>query len=215
MDKKQALSHVDHTLLKPTAGWDDIKALCDEALRFGTASVCIPPSYVKNVREAFNHLNICTVIGFPLGYNTTSVKAAEAQEALDNGAGEVDMVVNLGWVKDGRFNDVTKEIRTLKDIAGNRILKVIVETCYLTKDEKIALCQCVTDGGADYIKTSTGFGSAGAQLEDILLFKQHIGVGVKIKASGGIRTKEDIEAFLAAGAERIGASSAIKAYEND
>ena len=214
MNKNDALSHVDHTLLKATATWDDIKKLCGEALTFGTASVCIPPSYVKRAHEAFAGLNVCTVIGFPLGYSTTAAKVAEAAEALKNGAQEIDMVVNLGWVKDGLFDPVTAEIKALKGLTGTRVLKVIVETCYLTEDEKIALCQCVTEGGADYIKTSTGFGPLGAQLQDMLLFKQHIGPHVKIKASGGIRTREEIEAFLAAGADRIGASSAIKAYES-
>lgn len=213
MDQKQALAHVDHTLLKPTATWEQVRALCEEAIRYHTASVCIPPSFVKQAHETFKEaLNVCTVIGFPLGYCTTAVKVAETKDAIQNGANEVDMVVNLGWVKEGRFDLVTDEIRQLKAAAGAKVLKVIVETCYLTEDEKIALCKCVTDAKADYIKTSTGFGTGGATMEDILLFKQHIGPDVKMKASGGIRSREDIEAYLEAGVDRIGASSAIVAY---
>lgn len=214
MDQKQALSHVDHTLLKPTATWEQVRALCEEAIEHHTASVCIPPSFVKQAHETYREkLNVCTVIGFPLGYCTTAVKVAETVDAIQNGAGEVDMVVNLGWVKEGRFDLVTDEIRQLKAAAGSKVLKVIVETCYLTGEEKIALCKCVTDAGADYIKTSTGFGTGGATVEDILLFKQHIGPKVKMKASGGIRTKEEIETYLELGVDRIGASSAIKAYQ--
>lgn len=213
MDQKLALSHVDHTLLKPTATWEQVRALCEEAIRYHTASVCIPPSFVKQAHETFKEeLNVCTVIGFPLGYCTTAVKVEETKDAIQNGANEVDMVVNLGWVKEGRFDLVTDEIRQLKAAAGAKVLKVIVETCYLTEDEKIALCKCVTDAKADYIKTSTGFGTGGATMEDILLFKQHIGPDVKMKASGGIRSREDIEAYLEAGVDRIGASSAIVAY---
>lgn len=213
MNAKEALSHVDHTLLKATSTWEQIKTLCEEAIKYGTASVCIPPSFVKRASEEYgDRLTVCTVIGFPLGYNTTAIKKAEVEDAIKNGAKEVDMVVNLGDVKDKRFDKVEQEIKTLKEAAGKCILKVIVETCYLTEEEKIKLCECVTNAKADYIKTSTGFGTAGAALDDIKLFKQHIGKNVKIKASGGIRTKEDIEAFLAAGADRIGASSAVKAY---
>lgn len=214
MDQKQALSHVDHTLLKPTATWEQVRALCEEAIEHHTASVCIPPSFVKQAHETYReNLNVCTVIGFPLGYCTTAVKVAETVDAIQNGAGEVDMVINLGWVKEGRFDLVTDEIRQLKAAAGSKVLKVIVETCYLTGEEKIALCKCVTDAGADYIKTSTGFGTGGATVEDILLFKQHISPKVKMKASGGIRTKEEIETYLELGVDRIGASSAIKAYQ--
>ncbi len=214
MDKKQVLSHVDHTLLKPTATWAQMEKVLKEAAEHRTASVCLPPSYVKKAHEAFgDQVVLCTVIGFPLGYNTTAIKVAEVQDALQNGAKEVDMVVNLGWVKDGLFDLVTEEIKALKAAAGDNVLKVIVETCYLTEEEKIALCKCVTDAGADYIKTSTGFGTGGATMADILLLKEHIGPQVKIKASGGIRTKEDIEGYLKAGVDRIGASSAIQAYE--
>ena len=214
MNVQNIFSHVDHTLLKATASWDEIKKLCDEAVKIRSASVCIPPSYVKRVSEAYgDRLNICTVIGFPLGYSTGEVKAYEAEQAVRDGASEVDMVVNLGDVKNGNFEKITEEISLLKKAAGDNILKVIVETCYLTEDEKIRLCECVTDGGADYIKTSTGFGTAGASIEDIRLFKKHIGPHVKMKASGGIRTKADMEMFLEEGCERLGTSSALKVLE--
>ena len=214
MNVQNIFSHVDHTLLKATASWDEIKKLCDEAVEIRSASVCIPPSYVKRVSEAYgDRLNICTVIGFPLGYSTGEVKAYEAEQAVRDGASEVDMVVNLGDVKNGNFEKITEEISLLKKAAGDNILKVIVETCYLTEDEKIRLCECVTDGGADYIKTSTGFGTAGASIEDIRLFKKHIGPHVKMKASGGIRTKADMEMFLEEGCERLGISSALKVLE--
>ncbi len=211
MTVEEMLAHVDHTQLKVFATWEDIQKLCREALKYHTASVCIPPSYVKRAREAFPQLNICTVIGFPNGYNTKEVKVAEAKQAIAEGANEIDMVVNIGDVKNKEFDKVTDEIKALKEVAGSKILKVIVETCYLTEDEKIALCRCVTEGGADFIKTSTGFGTAGAQLEDIELFKKYVGPTVKIKAAGGIRTKEAIEAFLNAGCDRIGCSAAVKA----
>lgn len=203
---------MDHTLLKATSTWEEVSALCQEALEHGMATVCIPPRFVRLAKETYPNLQVCTVIGFPLGYNTTAIKAAEAEQALREGADEIDMVINLGDVKAGRFAQVTEEIKKLKDIAGDKVLKVIVETCYLTDEEKVALCGCVTDAGADYIKTSTGFGTGGATLADIRLFKQHIGPKVKIKASGGIRTAEDMEAYLAEGVDRIGASAAIKAY---
>lgn len=211
MDNQQILSHVDHTLLAATAAWPDIQKLCDEALAYHTASVCVPPSYVGRIRDAYEgKLNICTVIGFPLGYHATDAKLMEIRQAILDGAGEVDMVINLGDVKNGAFNKVTKEIAALKQEAGRAILKVIVETCYLTEAEKIAVCRCVTEGGADYIKTSTGFGTGGATLADVLLFKAHIDDRVKIKAAGGIRTREDMVAYLEAGCERLGTSSAIK-----
>lgn len=213
MEAKEILSRVDHTLLRPTATWQEIQKLCEEAIQYHTASVCIPPSFVKRAAEQYGaQLPICTVIGFPLGYNTTACKVFEAKEAMENGAVEVDMVVNLGDVKEGLFDKVTAEIRALKKAAGSNILKVIVETCYLTEEEKIALCRCVSDGGADYIKTSTGFGTAGAQLEDIVLFRKHIAPQVKIKASGGIRTREDFEKFAEAGCDRIGASAAVDVF---
>ena len=211
METKEMLQYIDHTLLKPVCTWDEIETLCKEALSYHTASVCIPPSYVKRAREAFGpELPICTVIGFPLGYNPTEAKVCEARLALRDGADELDMVINLGDVKNRDFEKVYEEIRALRETAGSRILKVIVETCYLTRDEKIRLCEIVTKAGADYIKTSTGFGTAGATMEDILLFKEHIGSSVKIKAAGGIRTREDLEAFIQAGCSRIGTSSAVK-----
>jgi len=211
MKHLEILAHVDHTLLSATASWAQIQALCDEAASNGTASVCVPPSYIGRIRERYgNQLVICTVIGFPLGYSTTEAKLQEVERAVADGAGELDMVVNLGDVKNGDFAKVTAEIAALKKAAGKRILKVIIETCYLTREEKITLCGCVSQAGADYIKTSTGFGTAGATLEDVLLFKEHLGPGVKIKAAGGIRTKEDMERFLEAGCERLGTSSAVK-----
>ena len=213
MDMKTVFSHVDHTLLKPTATWEQIKVICEEGLRWGMASVCIPPCFVKRAKEAYPALNVCTVIGFPLGYHPADVKAAEARQAIAEGAGEIDMVVNLGDVKAGEFDRVTDEIRALKREAGDKVLKVIIETCYLTDEEKIALCRCVTEGGADFIKTSTGFGTGGATMKDIELLKAHIGPGVRVKASGGIRTAEDILSYLHAGVDRIGASGAISAFE--
>ncbi|MGN0586948.1 MAG: deoxyribose-phosphate aldolase [Oscillospiraceae bacterium] len=211
MTTKEILSHIDHTQLKAVSTEKDIDILCREALELGTASVCIPPAYVKYARDKFGAaLNICTVIGFPLGYNTTAVKVYETEQAVADGADEIDMVINLGDVKNGCFDKVTAEISKLKKACGGRILKVIIETCYLTEEEKIKLCGCVTDGGADFIKTSTGFGTAGAKLEDIKLFKEHIGANVKMKAAGGVKTRDDLEAFLAEGCERIGTSSAVK-----
>ena len=211
MDKEKVLGMIDHTLLKAVSTWPEIESLCDEAVKYHTASVCVPPCFIKRIHDQYGDaLAICTVIGFPLGYNTTEIKVAETRQAIADGAVEVDMVVNLGDVKSGAFDKVTEEIRGVKQAAGSRILKVIIETCYLTEAEKIALCRCVTDAGADYIKTSTGFGTAGAQLEDIALFRKHIGPKVKIKAAGGIRTPEDLEAFVNAGCDRIGTSSAVK-----
>lgn len=211
METKEIMAHIDHTQLKAVSTEADIDALCEEALKYGTASVCIPPAYVKYAREKFGSgLNICTVIGFPLGYNTSAVKAFETEQAIKDGADEVDMVINLGDVKNGYFDRITAEIALLKKAAGDKILKVIIETCYLTEEEKIALCKCVTEGGADYIKTSTGFGTAGAKLEDIQLFKKHIGANVKMKAAGGVKNRADLEMFLSEGCQRIGTSSAVK-----
>lgn len=210
MTNEEMLTYVDHTLLKPTATWDQIKTLCEEAIKYHTASVCIPCSFISRAHEAFPELNLCTVVGFPLGYSTTASKLFETREALHNGASEIDMVVNLGDVKEGNFDKVTQEIRELKKACGDKILKVIIETCYLTEEEKIELCHCVTDGGADFIKTSTGFGSAGATFDDIKLFREHIGPGVKIKAAGGIRTYEDIVTYIELGCDRLGCSAAIK-----
>ena len=210
MTNKEMLTYVDHTLLKPTATWNQIKTLCEEAMKYHTASVCIPCSFISRAHEAFPELNLCTVVGFPLGYSTTASKLFETREALHNGASEIDMVVNLGDVKEGNFDKVTQEIRELKKACGDKILKVIIETCYLTEEEKIELCHCVSDGGSDFIKTSTGFGSAGATFDDIKLFKEHIGPGVKIKAAGGIRTYEDIVTYIELGCDRLGCSAAIK-----
>jgi len=210
MDNKEIFKRIDHTVLKAVSSWEDIKKLCDEAIEYNTASVCVPPSYIKRIKMTYgDSINICTVIGFPLGYNTTETKVFEAKKAIEDGANEIDMVVNLGSVKNGGFDAVTDEIKQLKMAAGEKILKVIIETCYLTEDEKIKLCECVTKGNADYIKTSTGFGNAGAKIEDIELFKKHIGKNVKIKAAGGVKTKEDLEMFINAGCDRIGTSSAI------
>lgn len=210
MTNAEMLTYVDHTLLKPTATWNQIKTLCEEAMKYHTASVCIPCSFISRAHEAFPELNLCTVVGFPLGYSTTASKLFETREALHNGASEIDMVVNLGDVKEGNFDKVTQEIRELKKACGDKILKVIIETCYLTEEEKIELCHCVTNGGADFIKTSTGFGSAGATFDDIKLFREHIGPGVKIKAAGGIRTYEDIVTYIELGCDRLGCSAAIK-----
>lgn len=208
MERSEILRHIDHTALSAAVTQADIARLCSEAEQWQTASVCIPPSFVAWAHAQYPAVTIGTVIGFPLGYHTTAVKLCEARQAIAAGAAELDTVVHLGDVKAGLFDCVTREIRLLKEAAGNRILKVIVETCELTEEEKRALCRCVTEGGADYIKTSTGFGKAGARLEDIALFRQELGPNVRIKAAGGIRTREAMEAFLAAGCDRIGTSSA-------
>mgnify|MGYP000861083007 FL=1 len=211
MDAREILKHVDHTLLRPTATWPEILTLCVEALLYQTATVCVPPCYVERIAsQPGDKPAICTVIGFPLGYDTTAAKVEAAKTAVAQGASEIDMVVNLADVKNGDFAAVTKEIAAVKEAIGRHILKVIVETCYLTQEEKIALCRCVTEGGADFIKTSTGFGTGGATLEDIRLFREHIGPGVQMKAAGGIRTLEDMEAYLREGCTRIGTSSAVK-----
>ncbi len=208
MTDKEILSHVDYTLLKPTATWEDIKKLCDGAVRYKTASVCVPPCYVSRIKKEYgDSLNICTVIGFPLGYSVTESKVTEAETAVKEGASEIDMVVNVNFVKNGEFDLVTREIEAIKKACSDRILKVIIETCYLTEEEKIRLCQCVTDAKADYIKTSTGFGTQGATFEDVKLFAANIGKDVKIKAAGGVRTKEAMEEYLKLGADRIGASN--------
>ena len=208
MTNQEILSHIDHTLLKADASAEQIARLCEEAVIYRTASVCIPASYVRLALGKFPELNICTVIGFPLGYSTAAAKCFEAEDAVKNGADEIDMVINLGDVKNGDLGSVESEIASVKRSCGDKILKVIIETCYLTREEKIALCGCVTRAGADYIKTSTGFGSAGAEIEDIRLFAEHIGENVRIKAAGGIRTREDMERFLAEGCDRIGTSAA-------
>ncbi len=210
MTNKEMLSHVDHTQLKPFATWEDIERLCDEAIQYETASVCVPPAYIKRIADQYgDKLNICTVVGFPLGYSVTAAKETEIDQALRDGANEIDMVVNISDVKNHRFAQVEEEIRTLKTACKGHILKVIIETCFLTEEEKIAMCKAVTNAGADYIKTSTGFGTGGATMEDVLLFKKHIGPAVKIKAAGGVKTRDDLEAFLTAGCDRIGTSSAV------
>ena len=214
MEKNTVFSYIDHTLLKPDATWKEVERVCKEAVDNGMASACVPPRFVKQAKDAFgNRLNLCTVVGFPLGYSTTRVKVFETQEAIKEGADEIDMVIHVGDAKAGDFARITEEIRAVKAACSGKILKVIVETCYLNEEEKIALCKCVTNGGADFIKTSTGFGTGGATNEDIALFKEHIGENVRMKASGGIRTREAIEGFIRLGCARIGASGALKAYE--
>ena len=211
MTDQEILSRIDHTLLKAAATWEEIKTLCDEAVAHKTASVCIPPAYTGRVFSEYGkNPVICTVIGFPLGYTYASVKCHEASRALDDGASEIDMVINIGDVKNGLFDAVLEEIKAVKKVCGEKILKVIIETCYLSEDEKIRLCGIVTEAGADFIKTSTGFGTAGATLADVKLFGQHIGPKVRIKAAGGVKTRDDLEAFIGAGAARIGTSSAVK-----
>ena len=211
MDRTEIYAKTDHTLLNQTATWQEIQQICVDALIYGTASVCIPPSYVKQAREYLgDRMEVCTVIGFPNGYNTTAVKEFEIRDAVANGAGELDMVINLGWVKDGRFDLVEEEIRILKKACQGKILKVIVETCLLTEEEKQKLCETVTSAGADFIKTSTGFSTAGATFADIKLFREHIGPDVKIKAAGGIASFEDAEEYIRLGAARLGTSRVIK-----
>lgn len=210
MTAKEMLSKVDHTQLKAFATWEDIVTLCEEAITYGTASVCVPPAYIKRIHETYgDKINICTVVGFPLGYSVTEAKKAEVVQALADGCNEIDMVVNISDVKNGLYDKVEEEIRTLKAACGEHILKVIIETCYLTEEEKIAMCKAVTNAGADYIKTSTGFGTGGATKEDIELFKKHIGLDVKMKAAGGVSTLEDLEMFISLGCDRIGTSRAV------
>jgi deoxyribose-phosphate aldolase len=209
MTNEEMLSHVDHTLLKPFAKWEDIVKLCDEAVEFKCASVCIPPCYIARVHSKYPSLNICTVVGFPLGYSVTESKIAETKKAITDGASEIDMVVNISDVKNGDYDKVEEEIKALKAACGSKVLKVIIETCYLTDDEKIAMCKAVTAAGADYIKTSTGFGTGGATFEDIELFKKHIGPDVKMKAAGGVSTLEDLEKFIELGCDRVGTSRAV------
>ncbi len=207
---------VDHTLLTQTATWEEIRQICDDGIAYGTASVCIPPSYVKQAKEYVGErVAVCTVIGFPNGYQTTAVKEFETKDAIACGADEIDMVINLGWLRDGRYDLVEQEIRTLKAACGDRILKVIIETCLLTDEEKIKMCEVVTNSGADFIKTSTGFSKAGATFEDIALFAKHIGPNVKMKAAGGISSLADAEKFLELGASRLGTSRIIKLAKNE
>ena len=218
MEIKEILSKCDHTLLSQTATWSQIKGICDDGIKYGCASVCIPASYVKAAAEYVGEkLSICTVIGFPNGYDTTASKCFMAADAVSNGAAEIDMVINLGWVKDCRWDDLLDEIKAVKAACNGKLLKVIIETCMLTDEEKVKMCEIVTKSGADYIKTSTGFGSAGATFEDVALFAANVGPGVKIKAAGGISGIADAEKFISLGASRLGTSrivKVVKASEN-
>ncbi|MBE5952162.1 MAG: deoxyribose-phosphate aldolase [Lachnospiraceae bacterium] len=216
MDRKDIFKTVDHTLLTQTATWDEIRQICDDGMAYGTASVCIPPSYVEQAKQYVgDKLAICTVIGFPNGYMTTATKEFETKDAIAKGADEIDMVINIGWVKDGKYDLVEEEIRTLKKACGNKILKVIIETCLLTEEEKIKMCEVVTNSGADFIKTSTGFSKAGATFEDIALFAAHVGPNVRMKAAGGIASFDDAEKFISLGASRLGTSRIVKLAKNE
>lgn len=216
MTTKDILKYVDHTLLTQAATWEEIKQICDDAIQYGTASVCIPPSYVAQVKEYVqDKMAVCTVIGFPNGYMTTAAKEFETKDALNNGADEIDMVNNIGWLKDKKYDLLENEIRTLKAACGEKILKVIIETCLLTDEEKVKMCEIVTAAGADYIKTSTGFSKAGATFADIELFVKNIGPGVKMKAAGGIASMDDAKKFLELGADRLGTSRIIKIVKNE
>ena len=211
MEISKILGYCDHTLLAQTATWEQIKAVCDDGMKYRTASVCIPASYVKQAKEYVgDRLAICTVVGFPNGYSTTAAKCFETGEAIVNGADEIDTVINLGWLKDKKYDEILAELKALKAVCGNRILKVIIETCLLTDEEKIKMCEIVTASGADFIKTSTGFSTGGATREDIALFAKHVGKSVKIKAAGGIKTIDDAEAMIALGATRLGTSRIVK-----
>ena len=211
MELKDILSKCDHTLLAQTSTWEEIKAICDDGMTYKTASVCIPASFVKQAKEYVgDKLAICTVIGFPNGYATTRAKCFMASDAVDNGADEVDMVINIGWAKEGKFDEIRDEIAAIKAACKGKLLKAIIETCLLTDDEKIALCKAVSDSGADYIKTSTGFSKAGATFHDVELFAKHVAPHVKIKAAGGISSLEDAEKFIALGADRLGTSRVVK-----
>ena len=216
MDVKEILRHVDHTLLLQPSTWAEIKQICDDAVKYGTASVCIPPCYVKEAAEYLgDKMAVCTVIGFPNGNVTTAVKEFETRDAIANGAVEIDMVINIGWLRDKRYDLVENEISTLKAACGDKILKVIIETCLLTEEEKIKMCELVTSAGADYIKTSTGFSKGGATFADVELFAKHVGPNVKIKAAGGISSLDDAEKFLALGADRLGTSRIVKLVKNE
>ena len=216
MDIKEMLGHVDHTLLLQPSTWAEIKQICDDAVKYGTASVCIPPCYVKEASDYLQgKMAVCTVIGFPNGNVTTAVKEFETKDAIANGASEIDMVINIGWLRDQRYDLVENEIRTLKAACGDKILKVIIETCLLTDEEKVKMCELVTNAGADYIKTSTGFSKGGATFADVELFAKHVGPNVKIKAAGGISSLDDAEKFLALGADRLGTSRIVKLVKNE
>ena len=216
MDRNVILSRVDHTLLAQGATWEQIKGICDDGVKYGTASVCIPASYVNQAKEYIiseypdKNLPVCTVIGFPNGYSTTAVKAAETEDAIENGADEIDMVINIGWVKDGLYDKVEDEIKAVKAACGDKILKVIIETYLLTDEEKVKMCKVVTASGADFIKTSTGFAGGGATYADVELFAKNVGAGVRIKAAGGISSFEDAEKFIQLGADRLGTSRLVK-----
>lgn len=215
MNIEKILSHCDHTLLAVDATWDDIKQICDDGMKYKTASVCIPAAYVKHASEYVEgKLAICTVIGFPNGYSTAAAKAFEAKNAVENGADEIDMVINVGFVKSGRFDEILNEIKEVKAACQGKILKVIIETCLLTDEEKIKMCEIVTESGADFIKTSTGFSKGGATREDIALFAKHIGPNVRMKAAGGIRSFEDAEDYINLGCERLGTSAIVKLVKN-
>lgn len=215
MDTKKILSMVDHTLLLQTSTWDEIRALCDDAICYGTASVCIPPCYVKKAKEYVGEqMKICTVIGFPNGNHTTATKVFETMDAINNGADEIDMVINVGMLRAKEYDYVLNEIREIKEACGEKILKVIIETCLLTEEEKIKMCEIVTESGADFIKTSTGFSTGGATFDDIVLFAKHVGKNVKIKAAGGISSMEDAERFIELGASRLGTSRIVKIVKN-
>lgn len=212
----EILKHVDHTLLKQQSTWEQIKGICDDGMHFGTASVCIPPCYVKECADyCGGKLSICTVIGFPNGYNTTACKVFETEEAVKNGADEIDMVINIGWLKDKRYGDILNEIKDIKKACNGKILKVIIETCLLTDEEKVKMCNIVTEAGADFIKTSTGFSTGGATFSDIELFSKNIGESVKMKAAGGISSLDDAEKFISLGAERLGTSRIVSIAKNE
>lgn len=216
MDRKEIYSKVDHTLLGQASTWEEIRMICDDAMAYGTASVCIPPSFVRRAKDYVgDRMAVCTVIGFPNGYNTTAVKEFETKDAIANGADEIDMVINIGDLRAGDTDKVADEIKTLKAACGDRILKVIIETCLLTEEEKIAMCRLVTEAGADYIKTSTGFSTAGATFDDVALFARHVGPDVKIKAAGGISSFDDAVRFIELGAGRLGTSRIIKLAKNE
>ena len=215
MNRDEVLKHVDHTLLTQTATWEEIKEILDDGIKYSTASACIPAAYVKQSAEYVEgKLPICTVIGFPNGYSTTAVKVFETKDAIENGASEIDMVINIGMLKDKRYQDVEDEICQIKEACGEKILKVIIETCLLTEDEKIKMCEIVTKAGADYIKTSTGFSTAGATFEDVDLMRKHVGENVKVKAAGGISSFDDAEEFIRLGADRLGTSRLVKIMKN-
>lgn len=216
MDIKEILSKVDHTVLGQAATWDDIKALCDDGIKYGTASVCIPASYVNQAKEYVgDKLAICTVIGFPNGYSTTAVKCFETEDAVKNGADEIDMVINVGWLKDKKYDELLEEIKAVKASCGGKLLKVIIETCLLTDDEKIKMCEIVSQSGADYIKTSTGFSTGGATKEDVALFAKHVAPHLKIKAAGGIASIQDAEDFIRLSASRLGTSRIVKIVKSE